>query len=95
MQPTDTFTCALLNGSMSYLTCIKRQSVAKVQYYLDCVGCAQGAEIVAQFVPRSMRGKIRSKQANRWAYSGKSNTTSAKRQMRKRMALHHAQELPA
>lgn len=72
---------------MSHRTCIARQAVAKVQTYLDCVGCAQGAEIVAQFVPKSMRGKIGSKQVSRWSRGGKGKTTAAKRQMRKRRAL--------
>lgn len=80
---------------MSYITCIKRQSVAKVQTYLDCVGCDQGAEIVAQFVPRSMRGKIGSKQVGRWGRGSKGKTTAAKRQTRRRRALLNAQELPA
>ena len=41
MKLTDTFFCVNLCGSMSHRTCIARQAVAKVQTYLDCVGCAQ------------------------------------------------------
>lgn len=84
---TDTFRCTNLQGSLSYETCIKRQSVAKVQYYLDCTGCAQGAEIVTRFVPKGK--KAESKQLNRWGRAGKGKTTAAKRQIRKRRELNN------
>lgn len=81
----STFFCSRLAGTLSHATCIKRQSVAQVQQYLECAACPEGATICAGAVPGT-----KSKQLGRWAKTSNGNKKGQARKARKKAALNHA-----